>query len=180
MFETERLVLRKLTGADVEEIFEMRSDPELMRFIRAPQTDRTESFEWIRMISGRWNSDRVGFCAIVDKESFEFVGWAGLWTLSETGEIEVGYAIRKPHRGQGFATEAATRFLEYGFAELSLERIVAVAYPENLASQRVMKKLGMTYVGKGTFYGKKLVKFAITKDQFANNGAASIQKVHAR
>lgn len=173
MLETERLILRKLKKSDVDDIFKMRSDADLMRYIRAPQTERRESFEWIRMISGRWDAEKLGFCGVIEKETGEFVGWCGLWRLKETNEIEVGYAIQKDFWGKGYATEAARKFLEYGFEELGLERIVAVAYPENEPSQNVMKRLGMNFVKVGRFYEKQLVQYAITKKEFYGNGKGS-------
>ena len=173
MLETERLTLRKLKKSDVDDIFKMRSDADLMRYIREPQTERRESFEWIRMISGRWDAEKLGFCGVIEKETQKFVGWCGLWRLKETNEIEVGYAIQKNFWGKGYATEAARKFLEYGFEELGLERIVAVAYPENEPSQNVMKRLGMNFVKIGRFYEKQLVQYAITKDEFYGNGKAS-------
>ena len=167
MFETERLFLRRLKDYDVDEIFKMRSDEEIMRFIREPQTQKSESEIWIEMISSRWEKEKIGFCGVIEKASKDFVGWCGLWKLKETNEIEVGYAMKKDFWGKGYATEAAKRMLEYGFGELDFERIVAVASPENDASQNVMKRLEMDYIGIGKFYGNDLVQYAITKDKFS-------------
>ena len=166
MMETERLFLRKLQDYDVDEIFKMRSDVEIMRYIREPQMNREESINWIKMISSKWDTESIGFCGLIEKSSKDFVGWCGLWRLVETGEIEVGYAIIKDFQGKGYATEAAKRCLQYGFEELNLEKIVAVAFPENEASQSVMKRLGMKYVCIGKFYDKDLVQYAITKEDF--------------
>ena len=168
MLETERLFLRKLQDYDLDDIFDMRSDIEVMRYIREPQTERKESLNWIGMISQFWESEGIGFCGVVEKETKNFVGWCGLWKLKETDEIEVGYAIKKDFWGKGYATEAAKRCLQYGFEELNLEKIVAVAYPKNEASQSVMKKLGMEYIGIGRFYDNDLVKYAISKKAFVN------------
>ena len=166
MLETERLFIRKLQDYDVDEIFEMRSDPEIMRYIREPQTVKEDSLKWIKMISQHWDSEGIGFCAVIEKETKDFVGWCGLWHLPNTEEIEVGYAIKPDHWRKRFATEAANRFLKYGFEDLELEKIVAVAFPENEGSQKVMKNIGMKYVGIGDFYDNKLVQYAISRDNF--------------
>lgn len=165
MLETERLIMRPLAESDVDEIFAMRSDEEIMRFIREPQ-GRDESFDWIKLVSGRWNDEKLGFCAIIEKASNKFLGWCGVWRLKETGEIEIGYAIEKGHWGKGFATEAATAFMRYAFEELNAEKLVAVARPENAASRRVMEKLGMIYVRTGEFYKQTLVQYAVNKEDF--------------
>ena len=88
--------------------------------------------------------------------------------MKETNEIEVGYAVREKSWGHGYATEAAHRVLQYAFEDLGLSRVVAVAYPENMASIKIMKKLGMTCVGVGQFYEQDLVQYAITVEDFGS------------
>lgn len=165
MLETERLILRPLAETDVEAIYAMRSDADVMRFIREPQ-NRAESANWIELVSSRWATEQIGFCAVIEKSSEKFVGWCGLWHLKETGEIEVGYAVAKEFWGEGYATEAAIEFLNYAFGKLQREKIVAVAQPENAASRRVMEKLGMGYDYTSEFYGRDLVHYSITKKDF--------------
>lgn len=167
MLETQRLTIRRFAAADLDDIFEMRCDPEVMRYVREPETKKTESAKWMKMISGLWESEGIGYCAVIERSTGNIVGWCGLWRINETGEIEVGYALKKKAWGSGYATEAAEALLGYGFKQLRLERIVAVAYPDNSASLKVMKKLGMGYVGKGIFYGKNLVQYAITRIEYA-------------
>lgn len=168
MFETERLILRVLTGTDAAAVFALRSDAEMMQFIRAPQ-NRAESVNWINLTSSRWKSEKIGFCAVIEKTSNEFIGWCGLWRLEETGEIEIGYAIDKKFWRQGFATEAAEEFLRYGFDDLRLDKIVAVARPENTASRRVMEKLKMKYDGIGKYYDRDLAHYSIDKNDWRKN-----------
>lgn len=166
MFETKRLTIRPFEDSDIDDVFAMRRDPLIMRFIREPQTKKEGTKRWIEMLSEKWEESGIGFGAVIDNETERFAGWCGLWILKETNEIEVGYAIHKEFWGKGYATEAAERVLEYAFKDLGLTRVVAVAFPENLSSINVMKKLGMTCVGVGRFYDQDLVQYAITIDQF--------------
>lgn len=166
MFETERLILRKLLITDLNEIFAMRKDPLVMRYIRGPQTDLDSSVKWIEMMTKKWDDEKIGFCGIVEKQTGNFIGWCGLWRLIGTEDIEVGYAIAKEHWGKGYATEAASRCLEYGFSDLGFTKIVAVAFPENKSSQNVMKKIGMKYIQTGIFYEKELVQYGISGEEF--------------
>lgn len=168
MLETERLILRKFNQTDVDAVYAMRSDADLMRFIRDPQTNRAEAESWINLVSSRWETEKIGFCAVVEKRSGKFAGWCGLWRLKETDEIEVGYALVKEFRGKGYASEASEAFLKYGFEELNLKEIVAVARAENRASRRVMERLGMSYDYTGKFYNSDLVHYSITKEEFFN------------
>lgn len=165
MLKTERLILRPLEKKDVDAVYAMRSDAELMRFIREPQS-RAEAASWIELVSSRWKAENIGFCALIERHSDKFAGWCGLWKLKETGEIEIGYAVAREFWSKGFATEASIGLLNYAFEKLSCEKIVAVAQPENAASRRVMEKLGMQYDYTGEFYGRDLVHYSITEEKF--------------
>jgi len=167
MLETERLLLRRFTERDVDAIFAMRSHAEMMRFIRAPQ-NRQESVNWLKLVSSLWETEKIGFCAVVEKTSGKLIGWCGLWRLKETSETEIGYAIAREFWGRGFGSEAAGAFLAYGFETLKLDKIAAVAAAENVGSRRVMEKLGMTFDYTGEFYGRDLVHYSITKEEFFN------------
>lgn len=165
MLETDRLILRSFIESDTDAVFAMRSDAEVMRFIREPQP-REEAANWVKLVSSRWATERIGLCAVVKKTSGAVIGWCGLWRLPETDETEIGYAIAKEFWRNGFAFEAARKSLEYGFDDLMLDKIVAVARPENAASRGVMEKLGMQYDSTGEFYGRELVHYSITKEAF--------------
>lgn len=165
MFETERLFLRKMSEADIDSVFVMRSDADVMRYIREPQK-REEALSWIKLVSSRWESEGIGFCSLFLKSTKQFIGWCGLWQLKETGEIEVGYALLKEFWGKGFAVEASQPVLEYGFTKLNLPKIVACANPENKGSRRVMEKLGMSFDHIGEYYGRDLVHYSITKSEW--------------
>ena len=176
MFETDRLILRRLDERDVEVIFAMRSDPEVMRFIRAPQ-NLVETVNWLNLVSSRWASDGIGFCAIIEKQTDEFSGWCGLWRLKETNELEIGYAIARDAWGKGYATEAAHAFLQYAFEQLKPDKIVAVAEPENVSSRRVMEKLGMKFVKLGEFYNRELVQYVISRESWLERQNANEDKL---
>ncbi len=166
MLETERLILRPMNEADIEAVYQMRRDDEIMRFIREPVVDRKEAENWIGLISSRWAKDKIGFCSVIEKQSGKFAGWCGLWQLKESGEIEVGYAVAKEFWGKGYASESAEAFLNYGFNELNLEKIVAVARQENTPSRRVMEKIGMKFDGIGKYYDRELVHYSIEREEY--------------
>ena len=166
MLETARLFLRPMNESDVAAIYALRSDAEIMRFIRAPQMNRPDVAAWINLISSLWETEKIGLCAVFDKTSNSLIGWCGLWRLQETGETEVGYAIAKDFQKKGLASEAAAKFLEYGFDRLNLDKIVAVARPENVASCRVMEKIGMKFDGIGKYYDRDLAHYSILREDF--------------
>ena len=154
--------------ADLSDLFAIRSDPEVMRFIG---TGQPQSMDQVRdslgYVISDWEKKGFGRWAIVHKADKKLIGWCGLAFLDKTDEIEIGYGIAKEYWGRGLTTEAAAASLRYGFEELKLDRIVAVAMPENLASRRIMEKLGMRFEKTGHWYEAELVYYAILRDEYS-------------
>ena len=171
MLETRRLILRPFSETDIDAVHALRSDAEMMRFIKPPET-RAETVAWLKLVSSRWESEKIGLCAVIVKETAALGGWCGLWRLRETGETEVGYAIAKSFWRQGLASEAAQEWLRYGFEDLGAERIVAVAQVGNKGSRRVMEKIGMSLEKIGTFYIVECAYYAINEENYARNPKA--------
>jgi RimJ/RimL family protein N-acetyltransferase len=145
VLETSRLILREFSAEDADALDLVLSDPETMRFYPAP-FDRSGVEEWIRRNQRRYSEDGYGLWAMVLKSSGELVGDCGLTVqmMDGTKEIEIGYHVRRDLWGQGLATEAARACRDYGFAHLSVERLISLIRPENMPSRRVAEKNGMT------------------------------------
>jgi RimJ/RimL family protein N-acetyltransferase len=165
--ETERLILRPFEPDDAEDLHAAHSDPSTFAYIGSPPpASLDETRERIERIRARL-ADRVsGPWAVVDKASGRVIGDSGLQILEDGPEVELGYKLGPEYRGRGYATEAGHAWLAYGFETLGLDRIVAVAWPENAASWRVMEKLGMTRVGPGHHYGHETLLYRITREEF--------------
>mgnify|MGYP000644448923 CR=1 FL=1 len=164
---TPRLILRRFTLADAGLLLQLNSDPEVLKYLHEPMLqDEAHAREILTNIILPQYNNNLGRWAVLLKDNNEFIGWCGLWQLKETGEIEVGYALFKEFWGRGFAVEASEPFLEYGFTELNLPKIVACANPNNSGSRRVMEKLGMTFDHIGFYYGRDLVHYTIWKEDF--------------
>lgn len=172
---TSRLVLEPLARSDLDWFTAMRADPDVMKYIGAngPLTSE-QSKEKLDRYLACWGERGLGMFGVRVRDESAPVGWGGLQPLAETGEIEVGYAFAKPAWGRGFATETAMAAVRWGFEELELERIVAVAYAENTGSRRVMDKLGMRFERMRYLYGTDSVYYSVTPAAFAR--AASIQR----
>ena len=98
------------------------------------------------------------------------VGFCGLFLTGDPPEVELLYGIAPPVWGQGLTTEAARAVLRYGFEELRLVRIVASADVPNVASLRVLEKLGMIFSRRmRTEYGE-VVYFVLTREAFRESG----------
>lgn len=166
ILETNRLRLREFEDSDVESLFALDSDPDVMRYISDGKTSTREHIEQAIPRVRAYYQEHAGLGIWVAelKESREFIGWACLKHLDQTDLIEVGYRLMKEFWNQGYATEAAAALIQYGFDEHGLDKIVAITNPENKASQRVLEKCGLTRNGSGTYYGSDCLFFEITKD----------------
>jgi len=167
IIETERLLMRPLTRDDLPALISLRADEEVSRYLggAAMQSEEavTKRFEFYLDCHARHG---IGMNLLLGKDGGEVLGWGGLQPLEDTGEIEVGYGFAKAHWGKGYATETAAAWLRYGFETAQLARVVAVAYPENTASRRVMEKLGMKYVKTEPHYNTDCVFYSITREEF--------------
>jgi ribosomal-protein-alanine N-acetyltransferase len=148
ILETPRLILRRQVLTDLDDLWALYCDPEITRYIPdAPRTreEAREELEW-HMHGHPRNSD-LGLWATIHKETGTFIGRCGLlpWDIDGQQEVEVAYTIARPYWGQGLATEAAQAILRYGFEKLDLDRLVSLIDPDNIASQRVAEKMGMTF-----------------------------------
>ena len=172
MIESDRLIFRRFTLDDLPLLIEQRADPEVNKFLGGTKLQNPEALEKrIRFYMSCYESHGFGMCAMIWKPSGEMIGSAGLQPLDDTEEIEVGYSMIKEYWGKGIGTEAARAWLEHGFRDHGLERIVAVAHTENCASRRIMEKLGMKYEKAEGHYGAECAFYAIWKDEFLNGGS---------
>ena len=148
ILETKRLVLRRQVLQDLDALWALYRDPEITRYIPdAPRSreEAKEELEW--HMNGHPQFPELGLWATIHKETGTFIGRCGLlpWTIDGKQEVEVAYTIARDYWGQGLATEAAQAILNYGFEQLNLSRLVSVIDSENIASQKVAEKIGMTF-----------------------------------
>ena len=150
LLETERLILRPFTPADAEHLYKLDNDPEVMRYINGGTPTSREIIKNDILPGFLRYDDRFpgyGFWAAVEKSRGNFVGWFCFRPTEENSTtVILGYRFIKAVWGQGYATEGAKALIEKGFREWETERVVASTYQDNLASQRVMQKLGMRFV----------------------------------
>lgn len=148
ILETERLALRTWTPDDAEDGFRIWSDQEVMRYIGTgqPHADVEQTRGWMsRMIA---HQQKHGFCfwAMVDKKSTQLIGSCGLAYQLDGGlPLEFGYTLARAYWGRGLATEAAGAALRYVFEHLPVTEIAASVDSRNVASRRVLEKIGFVY-----------------------------------
>jgi RimJ/RimL family protein N-acetyltransferase len=142
---TERLVLRRYTHADIPDVLAFVSHPSVARVTadRIPATeDGVRRYIDLQNSYQPFEKDKVFELAVERKEDGKVIGLLGL-IRRDQGQGEMGWALGVEYRGQGYATEAASAVMDYGFRSLGLQRIHADAGIDNLPSQRLMERLGM-------------------------------------
>jgi RimJ/RimL family protein N-acetyltransferase len=148
--ETNRLTLRRFTEADEDNLVELDSDPEVMRFLnggRPTPREEVRSRVLPALFGYYERSGDFGFWAAEDKSTGEFLGWFHFRPYKNEprdGEIELGYRLRRAAWGKGYATEGSRALIRKGFTELGVERVVAETMTVNAGSRRVMEKAGLT------------------------------------
>jgi len=165
--ETGRLILRPFELDDLDDLAAILADPDVTRYLPGgrPRT-REQTGTTLQFIISHWEQHGFGWWAVNLKTDRELIGWCGLKLLDSTGGVEVLYLFARRHWGQGYATEACTASLRYGFQELKLDRIIALAVPENAASRRVMEKMGMQYEKTAEYYNLELACYSVTRAAF--------------
>lgn len=159
--------MRPFTPDDLEKLIELRSDDEVIKYLGGKALQNPDAIATrLQFYIDCYKKYGFGMSAMIWKETGEMIGWSGIQPLDGTDEIEVGYGMIKEFWGKGIGLEAAQAWLEFGFNVKNLERIVAVAYPENVGSWRIMEKCGMKFEKRALHYGAECVFYGISKDEF--------------
>ncbi len=178
---TKRLTLRPLLMSDVGLVIEMFTDQKIMKYAGGAIPEEKIIKEMALYIR-RGAKGCVGVWCICDRANGEVLGTVALLPLPidqddtdweqliedqlPDGEIEIGYFLRRPAWGKGFATEAAERLLRFAFEDTSLKEVVAVIESENKSSRRVLDNIGFVSTGTRRAYGETLPGFSITSDVY--------------
>lgn len=154
VLETPRLILGQFTENDAHFIFELNSDPEIVKYLHeSVLRNEEQALKIIVDIILPQYKNNLGRWATYTKDTNEFIGWCGLKFRPERNEIDLGYRLRRFVWGMGYATEAAKHTLAYGFNNLHLNKIIARAHVENFASLKVLEKIGMQFSTEETVDG---------------------------
>jgi len=166
---TARLFLRPFAPTDADSLFLILQEKEILRYFPpSPNPLTRERAE--RLISSQlnhWQEHKLGWWAVEPRATNRLIGWCGLQFLQETEETEVGFLISRAFWGKGLTTEAARASLSYGFDNLGLQRIVGITHPENIASQRVLEKIGMKFTTTAHYFGMDCYHYSIDRTSYS-------------
>jgi RimJ/RimL family protein N-acetyltransferase len=142
---TPRLLLRTFRPGDLPLYAALNADPEVARYLGGPLT-REHSDEIAEWAQERYEKEGIGLLAVERREDGAFLGMCGLHhQQSFPDDVEVGWRLAREHWGHGYATEAATGWLDHGFGKLDLPRVISITDPPNVRSLAVMRRLGMVF-----------------------------------
>jgi RimJ/RimL family protein N-acetyltransferase len=196
VLETERLQLRHFTEADAESLLHMEREPDVLRYVgRRPLPDVDAYRNKIRSVFLPYYARPGGYgaWAIIEKASGEFIGRCSLRPGPDADvaaamgfgpdDVELGYGLRKPSWGRGYATELAQALVRRAFRDLGVVSLVACVTLGNGASVRVLEKAGLRRVGEPICLpgeDEPSVKYALTRDQLDQPaGDAPVDRVAA-
>lgn len=163
---TKRLVLREITLDDAPELFFMRTDDQVMKYIERPRPKNLdETITFIKMISELRNKNEIITWGIALKNEPKLIGTVVFLNLKkEHYRAEFGYALHPGHWRKGIMDEVAKAVIDYGFKVLKLHSIEANINPENIASQKLLEKNGFVreaYYKENFFWEGKFLDSAI-------------------
>ncbi|WP_304198747.1 GNAT family N-acetyltransferase [Flavobacterium alvei] len=149
ILETDRLILREFKLSDAEAFFAMDSNPKVHQYLwNKPVQKMEETIEIIEFVRKQYIENGIGRFAMISKDTNEFIGWAGLKHNTEKVNnkinfYDIGYRLDEKFWGKGYASEATFAWLKYAFETMNIKTIEAAAHTENVASNRILQKIGM-------------------------------------
>ncbi|TDD97984.1 GNAT family N-acetyltransferase [Flavobacterium cellulosilyticum] len=164
--ETERLYLRRIVKEDVNEIFALRSNKEIMKYVPRPiAKSNEEAMEHITLLEEKLKTNEGINWAITLKSDPKLIGIIGHFNIKpEHYRSEIGYMLLPEYHGKGIISEAVKKVVKYGFIEMKLHSIAAIIDPENLASEKVLQKNGFikeAHLKENEFYQGRFVDTVI-------------------
>ncbi|WLR44343.1 GNAT family protein [Bacillus carboniphilus] len=169
--ETDRLILRKMSEDDVDDLFHYGSDKEVTKYLTwETYHSKEDALSFIQYALTQYENKQPAPWAIEYKEDNKFIGTIDF--RSKQGIGKMGYVIAKEYWGKGIMTEVVSEVIAFAFKNTDAVRIQAECFLHNIGSARVMEKVGMTYEGilrkalyaKGTHHDVKM--YSILREEF--------------
>tara|TARA_R110002073_G_scaffold123234_1_gene266705 strand:+ start:2030 stop:2572 length:543 start_codon:yes stop_codon:yes gene_type:complete len=175
--ETENLILREIRDSDIEGMFLLDSNEEVHKYLgNSPIKTKQQAKENISFIRLQYKERGIGRFAVIEKTTNKFIGWSGLKLNSGEKEklnnldefIDIGYRFIPKFWGKGYATESSMAALNYGFITMNYDIIFGAAELDNLASNRVLKKIGLRFSNEFLYNEIKCNWYELKKEEYGN------------
>jgi RimJ/RimL family protein N-acetyltransferase len=150
--ETKRLILREFKKEDIKNLHSLNSDPQVMQWLtNGVPTELSEVENRVNevVLMAKRYQHKFGFWSVIEKESGEYLGWFHLKPdrnePDNLKKVELGFRFFRKYWGNGFATEGSKSLIQKAFREFEVEEIFATAMKKNIASRKVLEKLGFKF-----------------------------------
>lgn len=174
--ETDRMIMRDVLETDLEGMFELDSNPIVHKYLgKNPIKTKEKAEEIIQFIQQQYKNLGIGRFAVIEKLSGDFIGWSGL--KFNTGEKEalngktdfydIGYRLIPRYWGKGYATESSLAAIKFGFKTLNIETMCGAAEIENIASNKVLQKIGLKFINEFKYENTKCNWYELKKKDYA-------------
>lgn len=161
--------MRNFELEDAEYMFQLNADPDVIRYTGDEPFTSVEEARSFILNYDRYTKYGYGRWTVIHAETLSYIGWCGLNYNEDIDETDLGFRLLKKTWGHGYATEAASACLNYGFSQLGLKKIIGRALIENTLSIRVLTKLGMKFEKKFEAHGSVAHQYFIkTKNDETN------------
>jgi ribosomal-protein-alanine N-acetyltransferase len=173
--ETERLILRDLQPTDVDGIFELDTNQIVHQYLeKNPIKTKQQAVEIVQFITKQYKELGIGRFATIEKSTGDFIGWSGLkLNIGEKEALngkqnfyDIGYRFIPRFWRKGYATESSKATLDFGFKKLNLETIYGAAEIDNIASNKILQKIGLQFINKFDFEGTKANWYELKKENY--------------
>lgn len=163
ILETDRLILRELNPDDAQNFYDLNANPNVIKYTGNTAFEDVEEARNFLLNYKDYDENGFGRWAVIEKSNGEFLGWCGLKYSKYINETDIGFRFFEKYWNKGFASESAKACLDYGFQKLNLQKIIGRAMAENIASLKVLEKIGLIFDKEFDFDGNKGLIYKIEK-----------------
>ncbi|SCY45940.1 GNAT family N-acetyltransferase [Alkaliphilus peptidifermentans] len=162
ILETERLIMREFDESDLCEYIELISDENVYKWLgNRKQKTSEEARNTINYFIKEFSKNGIGVFAVISKESKKLIGQVGVKYINELDATEYLYALDYREWNKGYATEIGKNFIQYYRTKFPNKKLVAIVYPDNIQSKKVLSKLNFEFKGQKEIFETKLDYYEI-------------------
>jgi RimJ/RimL family protein N-acetyltransferase len=162
---TPRTVLRAFREEDIAQLHQILLNPNVLRYFPASPPPSFEKVQkLVEMQQAHWEEHDYGWWGVALRDTDQLIGWCGINFLPETDEVELKYLLAQEFWGRGLATETSIASLMYAVTNTDLDSIIGLVHPENIASLRVLEKVGMSFLDRKQYFGMECLRYIIQRE----------------